>query len=401
MKILLSESFYPLLDAKDRYLILCGGRGSGKSEFAARKLFYRGLKEGGHRFLVLRKVRKTCRGSVVRVFLKLLSDNKILYSYNKTDHELTFTAPGGGIVEILFDGLDDPEKIKSIKGVTGVWVEEATEFTEDDFLEVDLAFREPGPAYKQIILSFNPDETLAPWLKKRFFDTNDPNARVHVSTVDDNPIAEIREEYKRQLDQISDETKRKIYLFGMWAALKGSVYDWDVVDALPKTYDEYFYGGDFGYSVNPAAVIKIYRKADEFWLEEILYEPKLTNQDLGMKLTAAEGFDSSRPTYWDSAEEKSIEELYRFGINAYPAIKGPGSVKVGIDFLKSKKIHILAGSPNIIREAGRYKWRVDKNGNALPEPEKFDDHAMDAVRYGIYTHCQQEAYVGFSPAAVY
>lgn len=402
-ELIISSSFFPLLEDKSRYLVLCGGRGSGKSEFAARKVFIRCLKEGGHRFLILRKVRKTCQQSVVKVFRTLLAEQGIEYAYNKTDHVLSFAARNGKVNEILFDGLDEPEKIKSIKGITGVWIEEATEFSEDDFTMVDLCFREPGPYYKQIILSFNPDESRAKWLKVRFFDHIDSAAKVHVSTVEDNPVPELRREYLKILDGIQDETLRLISRYGIWAMPQGQIYPWDVVDLPAITFDEFFYGGDFGYSVNPAAVVKVYRKADEFWLEEILYQTGLTNQDIGSRLAAHPGFSMRAPSYWDSAEQKSIEELYRMGINALPAQKGPDSVRAGIDFLKARKVHIVSGSENIIKEVGRYCWRKDKQGNSLPEPVKFDDHAMDAARYAIFTHCGRpvEVFIGQSKEAFY
>lgn len=403
MKIRLSNSFEPLLHDEHRYLVLCGGRGSGKSEFAARKIFYRCMTESGHRFLILRKVRKTCKESVVRVMQTLFRDNEVEFSYNKTDHVMSFIGPDGRTNELLFDGLDEPEKIKSIKAITGIWVEEATEFTDRDFAEVDLCFREPSASYKQIILSFNPDEAEAKWLKLRFFDNLDTNARVHLSTVEDNPIKALRDEYRRQLDDIQDETLRAIYRYGIWAMPKGRIYNWDV-QALPAIkFDEVFYGGDFGYSVNPSVIIRIYRKADEYWLEEVLYQSGLTNQDIGAIVKSNPAIRASDPCYWDSAEQKSIEELYRFGLNAKPATKGPDSVRAGIDFLKSQKIHIIAGSVNIIREAGHYKWRTDKNGDPLPEPVKFDDHALDAIRYGIYTHAKvaDGMICAFSEEAVY
>jgi phage terminase large subunit len=400
--LLISNTFFPLLEDKHRYLVLCGGRGSGKSEFVSRKLFIRCLKEGGHRFLILRKVRKTCQQSVVKVFRTLLAEQGIEYTYNKTDHVITFLAKNGKLNEVLFDGLDEPEKIKSIKAITGIWIEEATEFSEDDFTMVDLCFREPGPHYKQIIMSFNPDESRAKWLKVRFFDHKDPAATVHTSTVEDNPIPELRYEYMKILDGIQDETLRLISRYGIWAMPQGQIYQWDVVDLPEIKFDEFFYGGDFGYSVNPSAAVKIYRKADEFWLEEVLYEAGLTNQDIASRLLANPAFAQREPSYWDSAEQKSIEELYRLGINAIPAQKGPDSVRAGIDFLKSKKIHIVAGSENIIKEVGRYCWRKDKQGNTLPEPVKFDDHAMDAVRYGIFTHANREGvYIGQSKEAFY
>ena len=404
MKIRLSDHFYPLLDESKRYLVLCGGRGSGKSEFCARKLLYRCITEGGHRFLILRKVRKTAKESVLEVMRRLLAENDIKHDFNKTDRVISFYAPNGKLNELLFDGLDEPEKIKSIKGLTGIWMEETTEFTKYDFTEVDLCLREPGPSYQQVMLSFNPDEARAPWIKKRFFDSIDPDACVKVSTVMDNPVAEIRAAYRKQLDALGDETLKKIYRYGLWAAPKGQIYSWDVVAAssIPYPVDEIFYGGDFGYSVNPATVIRIYRKGDEFWLEEVVYQTGLINKELGemMKIGKVE---SDTPVYFDAAEPKSIEELARMGFNIKPAEKGPDSVCAGIDFVKSKTVHILDGSTNIIREVGRYTWQKDKDGNAIPKPVKFDDHSMDAIRYGIATHCKRgpAGLAVFSEEAVY
>ncbi|MCK4820393.1 PBSX family phage terminase large subunit, partial [bacterium] len=375
MEITVSNTFYPLFEREERYLILCGGRGSGKSEFAARKIFKRCMEEGGHRFLILRKVRKTAKESVLELTKRLLDENEIKYEYNKSDRIISFYAPNGKKNELLFDGLDDPEKIKSIKGLTGMWIEETTEFNERDFTEVDLCLREPGPSYKQIILSFNPDEALAPWLKKKFFDVIDPEAYIHNSTIEDNPIEEIRHEYRKQLDRLGDKALYKVYRLGEWAMPKGQIYGWDVWDGehpSSMNVDEIFYGGDFGYSVNPATIIRIYRKADEFWVEEIIYKTGLTNPELAKEIKDAEANDAE--SYWDSAEPKSIQELYDLGIKAKSCEKGADSVRAGIDYLKSKKIHIIDGSTNIIKERNKYKWKEDKDGNPLPEPVKFDDH---------------------------
>jgi len=389
MKITVSKSFYPLLENKERYLVLCGGRGSGKSEFAARKIFYRCMKEGNHRYLVLRKIRKTAQESCIQVVRTVLAENDIIHDYNKTDRKILFINPTGQPNEIIFDGLDEWEKLKSYKAATSIWMEELTEFTKDDFREIDLILREPTKYYKQIMMTFNPDEAKAPWIKEMFFDKEHPNSFIHPSTVHDNPIKEVREQYLKILEDLDDDTYRDIYLYGKWAFMKGQIFSWDVWQGEHPSklnIDEVFYGGDFGYSVNPSAYIRIYRKADEFWLEEIVYKPGLTNPMLANDIKAV-GADNAE-SYWDSAEPKSIQELYDHGIKAKAAEKGPDSVRAGIDYLKTMKIHILQGSVNIIRECSKYKWKVDKDGNPLPEPVKFDDHAMDAIRYGIFTHCK-------------
>jgi phage terminase large subunit len=138
VKVRISESFVPSLESQSRYLIECGGAGSGKTEFAARKVFYRCQVEGGHRFLILRKVRSRVRESVMEVMARVLAENNIKYEDRKTERAFSWVAPNGTTNELLFDGLDDPEKIKSIKGITSIWLEEATEFSKEDFLQIDL-----------------------------------------------------------------------------------------------------------------------------------------------------------------------------------------------------------------------------------------------------------------------
>lgn len=392
-----SPSFLPLFGHKERYLVMVGGAGSGKSEFAGRKIFTRCMEEGGHRFLILRKVRATLRESCLQVILNILSETETPYAFNKSDRIITF-----GSSSILFEGLDDREKIKSIKGITSIWMEEATEFAKEDFLQIDLRLREETPYYKQIMMTFNPDEAEAPWLKEEFFWTDDiktgpgkkADSFIHHSTIKDNPIKAVRHEYRRILDGLGDETYLKIYRRGMWAAVKGLIFPtWDVVPLPHIRFDEVFFGGDFGYSIDPAALIKIYRKANEYWLDEVIYETKLTNPQLARKMRGDSRIYETLTSYWDSAEPKSIQELFDEGINAKPAIKGPDSVRAGIDYVKSVIVHIVEGSHHIIAERKKYKWKEDKNGNSLNIPVEFEDHAMSAIRYGIYTNALEAGQV--------
>ncbi len=394
MKLVIGESFFPLLDNESPYLVLIGGAGSGKSEFVARKLFYRCMKEGGHRFLVMRKVRSRCRESVIAVVRGLLRENQILDDFNKTDRILHFNSPTGAPNEILFDGLDDPDKIKSIVGITGIWLEEATEFTHEDFMQLDLRMRGETKSYKQMIMTLNPDEAAGAWLKDEFCYDDEPKtgpgkragSYIHHSTIEDNPIEAVRREYTAKLEALGDKTYYAIYRQGRWALAKGIIYNWDVVDKPEgQFYDEIIYGLDFGYSVDPAALIRIYRKADEFWFEEVIYRQGLTNQALAGEMTIA-GITSNDQIYADSAEPKSIQELRDRGLCVYPADKGPESVRAGIDFLKGKVCHIIKGNENIVDERRHYKYKERPDGTPLPEPVAIKNHALDAIRYAVYTH---------------
>ena len=396
MRILVSDHFLPLFDVASRYLVMYGGRGSGKSEFVGRKIFKRCMEEGGHQVLITRKVARDNDESTMAVMRSILEENDVAYNHNRTKKILSFYSPSGKLNVLFFDGMDNRERIKSKKGISMIWCEEATELSEADFLQIDLILRDPFPFYKQIILSFNPDEAQAEWIKERFFEDEtsrvgpgkDPDSYLHWSTIDHNPIKAVRDEYTHRLDGISDAVYHKIYREGVWAIARGIIYYWDV-QPLPNDdcdwYDEIWYGGDFGYSVDPAALVRIYRKADEFWVEQVIYSKNLTNQDLGREMRQA-GIVDEDVTYWDSSEPKSIQELFEQGFNAQRALKRSDSVRAGIDYLKGLKIHIVDGSKDIISERKKYKWQEDKDGKLVNKPVEFDNHAMDAIRYGIYTH---------------
>jgi len=401
---------------ESRYLLLYGGGGSGKSEFAARKLFTRCKLEGGHRFLIMRKVRARCRESVIEVMRDIMAEEKIEYRWNDTNRVLRFPSIFGVWNQLLFDGLDDPLKIKSIKGITGLWLEEMTEFTKKDFIQLDYRLRGETPSYKQIIGTFNPDEAVGAWIKEMFFkDLPDDytgsgsweNSFVHHSTIMDNPIKSEREQYTAILDQYKDPALRAIYRLGQWAAMKGLIFPEWKIGPLPSKdrgwYDDVWLGGDFGYTINSTAVVQIYRKGRELWFEEIIYQTGLTNQNIAILLKADPRVDVRRPSYWDSAEPKSIDELYAEEINAKPALKGKDSVSASIQFLKGYDCTIVDGSTNIIDERKVYKWAEDKLGNLLNQPVKAKDHAMDGIRYGGYTHLfgQKKPYFGFSDGPMY
>jgi phage terminase large subunit len=367
-----------------RYLVLLGGAGSGKSYFATQKLIMRAM-QSKHRFLVLRKVERTIRESVFKLFTSVIIEENLseIVSINKTDKTIKFKNGS----EIIFAGLDDPEKIKSIAGITGMFMEEATEFSEADFDQLDLRLRGLGMDYKQIIVAFNPIDHRH-WLKRRFFDTTLINARCNKTTYLDNAF--IDDEYKLKMSQLKeqDENLYNIYALGNWGVpMKGLIYkEWKVYSRKPK--GDIVYGLDFGYNA-PSALVKVTFDDEQLYVEELLYEAGLTTYQLVERLREYELGEN--PVYCDAAAPDKIEELYNSGINAQPADK---NVTEGIEKVKSMPLYIHEYSENLKKELQTYKWSQDKSGILLDKPLKYNDHLLDAMRYAVYTHTKHFMGVG-------
>lgn len=352
-------------------LAIYGGAGSGKSYSVTRYLVYRAHEEQDKRILCTRKTLPSLRLSSWSLILEHLKQFAIPCVVNRS--EFTITVRGSGST-FVFKSLDDPEKIKSAE-FNYIWAEEATELTYEDFLQLRLRLRRRNDLCNQLYLTFNPIDSYH-WLKTKLVDCPSPELAVLHTTYKDNH--HLSEDYIRELERLAelDENYYRIYALGEWGILQNLIYtNWDVVDEFPEA-GEILYGLDFGYN-NPTALVEVRLKESEAWVREVIYRSHLTNQDL---IELMKQLSISGPIYADSSEPQRIEELYRAGFNVYPADK---SVKDGIDKVKRLKLHIAADSVNLLKEIRGYKWREDKNGRVIDEPVKFNDHAVDALRYAI------------------
>ena len=206
----------------NRWVVSYGGAGSAKSYSTGQKILIdRIMQETGHRWLTVRKVAKTLRVSVFQLFKDLISDidETENFKINKSDMTITYLPNGS---EILFFGLDDIEKLKSIQGITGIWIEEASETEKNDILELNRRLRGHTISYKQIILTFNPISHLH-WLKAHFFDNHASKASIYKTTYKDNSF--IDDEYKQELEDIKnyDIQQYNIYALGEWGVLNTNI----------------------------------------------------------------------------------------------------------------------------------------------------------------------------------
>lgn len=379
-----NDPFYPLLENRDRYLLLYGGAGSGKSVFAAQKKLIRLMQQPGHRFLITRKVARTLRNSVFQLFRDLISEWNLSdhFKINKSDMEITCVNGS----QLIFSGLDDVEKIKSITRITGIWIEEASEIDPRDLRQLNLRLRGASPSYKQIILTFNPIEADH-WLKKQYFDQGpQENTTVHHSTYLSNRFLD--DEYRKELEALKDVDfyYYQVYCLGTWGSLGNIILtQWETKD-IPQSaryYDAVSRGVDFGFN-HPSACLDVGIKDGDIYIFGEVYERELTNTEFIERIKENGKLSPTQVTIIaDSAEPDRIKEFNQHGLPTQPAKKGPDSVRHGIDWLKSRKIYIHPDCTNTISEIQTWKYREDKNGNVLEEPVPFKDDAMAALRYAV------------------
>ena len=265
-----NAAFMPLYFDKHRYLVLKGGGGSGKSIFAGRKVLERVTSEPGHRWLVCRKVQRTIRESCFKQLIGQLSDHYPESGYKVNKSDLLISLGNGS--EIIFAGLDDVEKLKSIYNITGIWIEEASELT-------------------QIILSFNP-VSITHWLKKRFFDRKEPRARVHESTYKDNRFLDAEQIQVLEGYKETDEYYYDVYCLGQWGTTGRSVFNAAAIQRRLSTAPKPLDVGYFAYDYDGAEISNIRWESDPDGYVKLYAPPeKLAPYVIGGD-TAGEGSDS-------------------------------------------------------------------------------------------------------------
>jgi len=390
---LFNDAYYPHLLDNTRMQIYFGGASSGKSFFMGQRTALDAL--SGRNSLVLRNVARTIRGSCWNEVVKAISTlpPTLRDCFNISKSEMLITASNNG-AQILFAGLDDVEKIKSItpaKGVlTDIWIEEATETSYDDYKQLEKRLRGESRHPKRITLSFNPIYREH-WLFREFFggwvdgatEYHGDGLSILKTTFRDNRF--LTEDDRLALENEKDPYYKAVYSDGDWGVLGDVIFrNWRVenLDEFEKRADRLFFGLDFGFSSDPAAGVKLHydRAHKRIYILDEIYERGLTNDHLARVLKP---FAGRNYITCDSSEPKSIAELKGFGINALGAAKGPDSVVHGIQWLQGHEIIVNTKCQNVKNELTLYQWRKDRDGNSMRVPEDRDNHLIDALRYSL------------------
>lgn len=375
-------------DYSCRYNVYYGGRGSGKTRFLLDKLLIKGLTEK-RTILLMRKVYRKCKDSVWTELKLALDRLKIRQYFDLYEGEYRAVCKLNGTV-FKCEGLDEAEKIKGFSEISDVLLEEATEFSLEDFELIDGTIRSINYNLPlQIYCAFNP-VSKQNWVFKRFgFDTGivPPNTFILKSTYLDNEY--LSQDYLQRMDDMkrTNPTRWKIEALGDFVTLDKLIFqNYKVEDFdYEKVKGQLLVGLDFGFIADPSVIIAslLDEENKRIYIFKEWQGQGYTNQEL-IKVIESLGFSKS-VIIADSAEQKSIEEIKRGGIQKIRAAqKGPDSVIHGLQKLMNYEIIVHPSCEGVLVEFENYSWQKDKHtGEYINKPIDNFNHFCDALRYSL------------------
>jgi phage terminase large subunit len=369
--IIFEKNWSALQEKGVRFVINEGGSRSSKTYSLCQMVIVYCLQNPNKVVSIIRKTFPALRATVMRDFLEILKDLDI---YEKTNHNMSeniYRFPNGSIVE--FFSVDDEQKIRGRKRDIA-WCNEANELYYDDFTQLNMRTE------TKLIFDYNPSDSSS-WL----YELPKDESILIKSTYKDNPF--LPETIKRQIEDLkrTDEALYQIYALGEKAISKSNIYsNWTFITHRPAKFTSYVYGLDFGYN-HPTALMRVYWRDNDIYIEPIIYESYLTTSNLIEKMKILK-VEENVEILADYSRPEIIQEMNNSGFNVLNANK---VVKKGIDNVKTFGV-FCQDIPYLKKEYENYKWKKIGD-NITDEPIKLYDDAMDAVRYAT-TYIKENYY---------
>ena len=412
--------FKDIMEHRHVHYCLKGGRGSTKSSFIGGIVIPLLIMQYPKvNAVCFRKVGNTVQNSIYSqitwgIYQMGLQD---LFHIPKTYSNPIVYKPTGQ--KIFFMGMDDPNKVKSIKverGYIGItWWEELDQFAGEAELRKVLQSTMRGGDLFWDFRTFNPPISIDNWANEYAEEAeNKRNTLVKHNTYLDVPEAWLGQQFIEEAEDLK-EINPKAYeheYMGVPTGTGGGVFpnacDLDMealvdivdYDGTPKkaplwqTFDKIYNGIDWGYAVDPFRFVRMHfdvRKLDLYIFTE--YSTVQTRNQIVFdtiykerKLVSVNDLVTA-----DSAEQKSIADFKAYGAYIKPAIKGPDSVRYGIKWLQGLN-HIYIDKrrcPKTYKEFTHYEYCQDREGNWISDYPDENNHSIDATRYALERYCNK------------
>lgn len=369
-----------LLSLTKRKKIIQGGTWAGKTYGIMSVLIDYCIKNKGVTLTVVAETIPALKKGALKDFteIMMLTGRWRDSNYNATDRQYRFSS-SSSVIE--FNSFESVGKAQAAGKRTDLFINEAP------YIAYDIADALIMRTSNNVWIDFNPTSEF--WAHTEIL--RNPDAEFLLLKYTDNealPLS-IYNELMMKIEKARDEERRgikgywsnwvRVYVDGEIGSLQGAVFtNWSICESIPSGAELISYGLDFGFTNDPTAMVEVYKQNGELYVNELLYESRLTNSDIVKKIQFV---NRDKYIVADSAEPKSIEDLTRAGFKVEGANKGKDSIKSSIDTLQQFKINVTSTSFNLIKELRGYRWLSDKDGKSINEPIDFNNHAIDALRY--------------------
>ena len=376
-----SEGYY--------YKVLEGSSGSGKTFAVIQYLIQKAL-SSRVRITAFRQDQATCRDSIVSDFKRIMIEQFRLWERIKWNNvTMTCKFPNGS--EFQFRGANSPAKLHGPRREIA-WLNETIEISYAAFRQIVIR------TAKETILDFNPSVSRH-WVFDKVLPREDA-MYIH-STFRDNPhlpaaarneILALEPNEKNRKAGTADEFLWEVYGLGKRGRREGAIFKLFEKDSFfpdPHLCTKHGYGLDFGFAMDPTALIECAVWNGKLYVRQRLYEKALiaTENTDETRVDSIEGrlkelgITRKDRIYADSSRPEIIAALRAVGLNVKPARKGRDSIVAGIDRLKSLPLFVHEDSDDIIVELENYTWQQDRGGTFHSKPIDKYNHAIDAMRY--------------------
>jgi phage terminase large subunit len=382
------NSKYNYLGSDSRYFIITGGRGSSKS-FSATTFLCLLTRDSGHIILFTRYTLVSASISIIPEFIEKIEMLGLVDEFLITKDEIINIKSGS---KIIFKGIKTSSgtqtaNLKSLQGVTTWVLDEAEELTDEDtFDKIDLSIRHKTKQ-NRVILILNPT-TKEHFIYNKFFESRgieagqtiikDDTTYIHTTYLDN--IENLSQSFLSQVEYIKQHRpeKYKHQILGGWLdKAEGVIFsNWSIGKFV--NCGSVVFGQDFGFSNDPSTLVEtsIDKSNKRIYLRLHFYKAGLTTSDIyflnnqyaGQSLIVA-----------DNAEPRLISELKAKGLNITEAVKGQGSVTLGIALLQDYDLIVDEQSIDLHKELNNYSWLEKKSKT----PCDNYNHALDAIRYAV------------------
>ena len=386
-----------ILDHKHSQYIFKGGRGSLKSSFIGFAIILLLIQPGYENVhaVVFRKTAKTLRDSVYAQMLFAIDKMGLTDEFECRVSPMKIVRKQTGQT-ILFRGLDDAGKIKSIKlpfGYIGItWFEEADTFSGMREIRNVLQSCRRGGDTHWSFMSFNPPETRANFMNEEVL-IPQPDRVVHSSTYLTVPVEWLGKQFiddAEQLKEINPKAYEHEYL-GEVTGTGGEVFDnlriEEISDETISHFDNIYMGIDWGWYPDPFQWVKMHYDAARLtlYIYDSYRTTKKSNRETWEILQTDKGVTDTDLITADSAEPKSVSDYREYGSLCRGAIKGPDSVRYGIKWLQSLRAIVIdpVRCPDVAQEFEHYEYEKDADGNVVSGYPDANNHSIDATRYAM------------------